>query len=880
MTMPSSPETGWIAVGQQVGRYKLLQRIGEGGFGTVYMAQQHEPIRRKVALKVIKLGMDTKAVIARFDAERQALAIMDHPHIAKILDGGVTGDGRPYFVMELVSGVPITTYCDDNKLSISDRLGLFVNVCEAVQHAHQKGIIHRDLKPSNVLVTLFDGKPIVKVIDFGVAKAMGRELTEHTMFTAHGEMIGTPQYMSPEQAETSGLDIDTRTDVYSLGVVLYELLTGSTPLEKEALRKAGYVEIQKLVREKEPPRPSQRLSTLGERVTHIAASRRTDPDQLRRDVRGDLDSIILKSLEKERGRRYETAIGLAADVERFLRGDEVLATPPTTGYRLRKLLRRHRSLVAMVAIVAAVLLAATGFSTWQAILAKGERRDALAAKSRANGLRLEAERLANTERAARVATREARDRLKKLLYVADMKVVQQSWSEGNVAQANELLMRHVPQTGEEDFRGFEWYFYLRLINKTRSFPRIALGDDVTSLAAPLLRDLLVVATPTDVRLYSPVPPYQLLNKFEPHKEIVEQLEVAVSPDGSRLVMISGSGLELWNIDDVTEPKHIGSASAASDEFLAVAYSSDGKQFVVGQENAISIWNSDLTKRRNLKLDGVKAGVLAFSGSTIAVADKYKIQVFRDVHRGEDPIVFEGHTAFTTSLSFSHDGKTLASTNHDSTVRLWDIDAGVELETLLGHRGASWSSAFSPSGDVLASIGIDMQVRLWDLETYRQVATYRGHKFDDPGFQVWNAFNLMTYSPDGRTLFTAAADRRIHAWDVTAMETLEVQTLEGHGVWTDSIAFAPDGSTFVSRARTEKDLIFWDAISGAELGPLASRDENGSASRFFARWAAIGDPAECREQRIALEREGRARNSTHPWQFGERFVFPPRVTNSR
>ena len=322
--------------GSIIGPYKLREQIGEGGFGVVYVAEQERPIRRKVALKVIKPGMDTKDVTARFEAERQALALMDHPNVARVLDAGTTDSGRPYFVMELVQGVTITDFCNRNNLPTRQRLALFADVCRAVQHAHQKGIIHRDLKPSNVMVTLHDGKPVAKVIDFGVSKALSQQLTEKSIYTAYGQMIGTPTYMSPEQAEMSGLGIDTRSDIYSLGVLLYELLTGQTPLDAKRLRSTAYAEILRLIREEEPPRPSLRVSTLGEQATMIAQQRHTDPHQLRRDLSGELDWIVMKCLEKDRSRRYETATGLARDIERYLSDEPVEACPPSKLYRLRK----------------------------------------------------------------------------------------------------------------------------------------------------------------------------------------------------------------------------------------------------------------------------------------------------------------------------------------------------------------------------------------------------------------------------------------------------------------------------------------------------------------------------------------------------------------
>jgi hypothetical protein len=343
--------------GTMIGRYKLLAKIGEGGFGVVYMAeQQKEPVQRKVALKIIKAGMDTREVIARFEAERQALALMDHANIVKVLDGGTTEAKRPYFVMELVRGAPITDYCDENNLSTADRLHLFIKVCKAVQHAHQKAIIHRDLKPSNVLVTLHDGEPVPKVIDFGVAKALGQKLTEKTLFTAPGQMIGTPAYMSPEQAEISQEDIDTRSDIYSLGVLLYELLTSATPFDREKLAKAALDEIRRMIRETEPPKPSTRLQTLGDKLADVAKHRHTEPAALSRLVRGDLDWITMKCLEKDPRRRYETASGLALDLQHCLSNEPVIACAPSIAYRFGKLVRRNRVAFAAGAAVAASLV--------------------------------------------------------------------------------------------------------------------------------------------------------------------------------------------------------------------------------------------------------------------------------------------------------------------------------------------------------------------------------------------------------------------------------------------------------------------------------------------------------------------------------------------
>ena len=465
--------------GTRIGPYKLLQQIGEGGMGVVYMAEQEQPVRRKVALKIIKPGMDSDQVVARFEAERQALAMMDHTNIARVFDAGTTESGRPYFVMELVNGVPITEYCDDNQLTPRERLELFVPVCQAIQHAHQKGIIHRDIKPSNVLVTMYDDRPVPKVIDFGVAKAIEQRLTERTLFTQFGALVGTFEYMSPEQAEMNAFGVDTRSDIYSLGVLLYELLTGTTPLEKQRLREAALGEMVRLIKEEEPPRPSVRLSGSGDLPT-IAAARKTEPARLSKLVRGEVDWIVMKCLEKDRTRRYETASALARDVERYLNDEPVEACPPSAGYRLRKFARKHRTPMAIAAGFAAALC-------WPASSRAPGRRPGRSRAERAA--------LAAAQRAARAEQEAA-------MAASARPTVQRERGRGGQAIAAAVALRLGHATGRgslgvgqhppdarpaggtaaasrarTDLRGFEWH-YLRRLGSTVQMAGLAHGREL------------------------------------------------------------------------------------------------------------------------------------------------------------------------------------------------------------------------------------------------------------------------------------------------------------------------------------------------------------------------------------------------------------------
>ena len=549
--------------GQMVDRYKILQQIGEGGFGIVYMAKQQHPVRRTVALKIIKPGMDTKEVIARFEAERQALALMDHPNIARVFDAGVTEQGRPYFIMELVKGVPLTEFCDQNQLSNRDRLELFVTTCRALQHAHQKGIIHRDLKPSNIMVTLNDNQPVPKVIDFGVSKAISQQLTEKTLFTRYGQMVGTPVYMSPEQAQMSGLDVDTRSDVYSLGILLYELLTGTTPLNAKQLRSTAYAEIQRLIVEQEAPKPSTRLSTLNDQQAKVAINRSTDSSKLRQFVSGDLDWIVMKAIDKERGRRYESASRLAEDIERFLGDETIQARPPSALYNLQKFARRNRGKVIAASLLLATLVLGLIGTSIGLVAADRQTRVAQGKEREKEEQRLRA--LAAEKTAAKTAEQRRRE-----LYAANMQLADQLWNSpnGDLKKIEELLTAWIPVDESEDFREFSWRYQW-----TRLYKGAAVTKLKTSGAALSAEGHLLTANDAGIHEWD-----ESGTHFETRWS-GDATNVTFSPDG-RWAAIALDGqtqlIEVASGNSVTSIPHANCSFSARGEFLA-AWTSEAQE---------------------------------------------------------------------------------------------------------------------------------------------------------------------------------------------------------------------------------------------------------------------------------------------------------------
>jgi eukaryotic-like serine/threonine-protein kinase len=796
------------------GKYKLIEEIGEGGMGSVYMAQQTAHVKRAVAVKVIKPGMDSRAVLARFEAERQALAMMDHPNIARVLDAGTTEGGRPFFVMELVKGMPITQFCDERKLTPRQRLELFVPVCLAIQHAHQKGVIHRDIKPNNVLVALYDDNPVPKVIDFGVAKAAGQTLTEKTLMTGFGAVVGTPEYMSPEQANMNNLDVDTRSDVYSLGVLLYELLTGSTPVDRKSLGKAAVLEVLRIVREVEAPRPSEKLSTI-DTLPSVAANRGTAPAMLSKIMKGELDWVLLKALEKERIRRYDTAIALAQDIQRYLADEVVEARPPGAGYRMNKFVRRHKGQVVAASLLLVALLAGIMGTSFGLVEARKQEREARrlerlarSAEQDARHNEGEAQRLAKSEAAARQNEATARKR-------ADRNAKQAA-----KARQDAEVERDAARKASADSARRLAEIYFERGQRLCEQGEVPLGlhwqaKSLTTL--PDESDDLENAIRLSISHWGS----QILSlRFYTQAAQSDTSNCAIRADG-KIFVTTGHHQKFVETWDPASGEPLGKRLQHTHAFRKARFSADGKRLITGSyDRTARIWDAHTFRPIGSPLQhksGVASVALSPDGEIALTGTLNGMARFWNASTGEplsDPIPNPGSWA---PVDISPDSRTAiiggkSESGAIGAARLFSLQTFQPLgKPLQTADSKARRMLFSPDSQNVATID-SMTVSMWNVATGDLVARTMKHH---------SILNDIAYSPNSQVLSTACDDATIQFWD--AKSGARIGYPLKHHISVNSVVFVPGGEAVLSFA-DDGDIRLWDAPQDSPLAETIRKSQ--------------------------------------------------------
>ena len=795
--------------GTRIGRYELLELIGEGGMGLVYLAEQREPVKRRVALKIIKPGMDSRQVIARFEAERQTLAVLEHPNIAQVFDAGTTETGRPYFVMEYVRGLSITRYCDERKLDVQERLTLFKDVCEGVQHAHQKGIIHRDLKPSNILISVHGDRAVPKIIDFGIAKAVTQPLTDETVFTCQGQLLGTPEYMSPEQVDLAMQDVDTRSDIYSLGVLLYELLAGVLPFDRESFKHLGLADIQRTIREEEPLTPSTRLTGLGEKAKTIAERRRTQLLTLARCLHRELEWIPMKAMRKDRSRRYRSASELADDIQNYLTGVPLIAGPESSVYRARKFMRKHAGSVSMAALVAVAIILGLVASVVMGCRAEQARAKEAAARTQVE------QALVRAEKAERVAKERAED-YRRSLYFNRIALADFAYRDSNVSRLRELL-----EACPEDLRGWEWHRLSHISDQSDMTLR-GHGDVVWSAAfSPNGKRIVSGSADGTIKMWDAATGTEITT-IPGHESLV--YSVVFSPDGKRI--ISGYKDKTVKVWDAATGEEKLTLRGHENPVHSVSFSPDGKRIVSRSRNSVKMWNADtghevMTFHTHV---GVSTAPSPDGKRIVSGGWDGTVRVW-DAVTGNEVMTLSGHEGNVYGVAFNSDGTRIVSGSHDTTVKVWDAATGGEVMTLRGHQGYVNGVSFSPDGKRIVSGSSDNTAKVWDATTGAEVMTLRGHG---------DRIQSVAFSSDGTRVISASFDKTIKMWDAAIDHELTTLHAREH---VCSVAVSPDGRWIGSVGKTVK---LWQVASGAEVMTLRCHGDSSNspwmpvASMAFSR----------------------------------------------